>query len=317
MDFVFIFCGIALLSLGGEALIRGALGAANKYQVSPLMAGILIVGFGTSAPELAVSVDATLKGSQDIAIGNVVGSNIGNILLILGLCAIIRPLTIQRRALQRDATSALLSTLLCCLLISLGLLNLVGGLTLISGLCLYLLWVYITEKSEQIPSAVMHVNEAKEVQRYPTQWLSLIAFVIAGLAMMLSGSHFLLKGASSVAISLGISEATVGLTIVAVGTSFPELSISIIAVIRKHVDVAIGNVLGSNIFNILGILGIASVLDPLAPTSRIINYDMWAMLVCAIALLILLWSTKKIHRATGALMLTLYATYSWVGIQYY
>lgn len=317
MDLVFIFCGIALLSLGGEALIRGALGAANKYQVSPLMAGILIVGFGTSAPELAVSIDATLKGSQDIAIGNVVGSNIGNILLILGLCAIIRPLTIQRRALQRDATSALLSTLLCCLLMSLGLLNLVGGLTLISGLCLYLLWVYITEKSEQIPSAVMHVNEAKEVQRYPTHWLSLIAFVIAGLAMMLSGSHFLLKGASSVAISLGISEATVGLTIVAVGTSFPELSISIIAVIRKHVDVAIGNVLGSNIFNILGILGIASVLDPLAPTSRIINYDMWAMLVCAIALLILLWSTKKIHRATGALMLTLYATYSWVGIQYY
>lgn len=317
MNSVQIIFGILLLSVGGESLIRGALGVAKKLSVSPLLSGIFIIGFGTSAPELSVSVEASLSGADDIAIGNVIGSNIGNILLILGLCALIRPLTMHKKALQRDASCAMAAALLCCVLMIYNVLNVWSAILLLGSLFAYLIWVYQTEKTIGIPSAVMHVSEAEEVQQVPTNSLMLILYMFLGLGMMIGGSHLLLNGAVSLAVSFGVSEAVVGLTVVAIGTSIPELSISIIAVVRKHVDVAIGNVLGSNIFNILGVLGVSALFQPLVPSPRVIQYDIWFMLVCTMLLLVLLWTTKKINRIAGCLMLLMYCVYTYVGFLWF
>jgi cation:H+ antiporter len=309
LNVLLLILGIALLTAGGEALIRGSLAAAKRLGVSPLLSGLVIVGFGTSAPELVVSIDAAANGRPDIAIGNVVGSNIGNICLILGVCALITPLAVRPLALRRDAVTVVAASILFLVLVGGSALNRVDAAIFLLALLAYLSWAYLTEQSSFSSSAELHKAEAEELTRVPTSVLLTIAAVIFGLVLLIVGSHVLLKGAVGIAEHFGVSEAVIGLTLVAVGTSLPELSISVIAAIRRHVDVAVGNVLGSNIFNLLGILGISALLQPLPVHARILQFDQWVMLGAALVLMLFLYTGRRLSRVEGALLLSGYGVY--------
>lgn len=312
LDLLFVAVGVLLLTTGGEALIRGSLAAANRMNVSPLLSGLLIVGFGTSAPELVVSIDAALNNRPDIAVGNVVGSNIGNILLILGLCAMITPLAVKPLALRRDAVTVVAAGILFLILVGGNALARSDAAILLIALAAYLIWAYRTERSGMAPSAELHKAEAEELTALPKTTLWIVMAVLLGLALLIAGSQVLLKGAVGIAEAFGISEAVIGLTLVAIGTSLPELSISIIAAFRKHADVAIGNILGSNIFNLLGILGISALLQPLPVHARILQFDQWVMLGTSLILLVFLYTGSRLSRLEGGLLVLGYALYLWL-----
>ena len=309
LNILFVVLGVLLLTGGGEALIRGSLAAANRLGVSPLLSGLLIVGFGTSAPELVVSVEAALSQRPDIAIGNVVGSNIGNILLILGLCALITPLAVKPLVLRRDAVTVVAASILFLILVGGNALVRWDAAIFLATLIGYLTWAYWTERAGNAPSAELHKAESQEVTALPKTALWIIMAIVLGLALLVIGSQVLLKGAVGIAESLGMSEALIGLTLVAVGTSLPELSISVIAAFRRHADVAIGNILGSNIFNLLGILGISALLQPLPVPGRILQFDQWVMLGTSLVLLLFLYTGKKLSRFEGGLLLLGYGLY--------
>lgn len=317
MNFLLVLIGIIFLSLGGEALIRGSLGAAKRLNISALMCGIFIIGFGTSAPELVVSINAANNNNSDIAIGNVVGSNIGNILLILGICAVITPLRVKPKVVSRDASTAFLASVLFSFLVFSERLDNVGAFILISALVAYLCWVFFDERTQTSLPAQLHLAEAKEVTVVPNNALLIVITISVGLGLLVYGSQLLLQGAIGIASRFSVSDSTVGLTLVAVGTSLPELSISVIAAFRKHADVAVGNVLGSNIFNVLGILGISSFLQPLTASERVIEFDHWIMLLCSLAVILLLYLFRNISRLAGIIFLVLYFVYTITGFSLY
>jgi len=317
LNFLFLFIGVVLLTLGGEALIRGSLAAAKRLGVSPLLSGLIIVGFGTSAPELVVSIDAAINGRPDIAIGNIVGSNIGNILLILGICALITPLTVKPMALRRDAVTVVAVSILFLVLVGGSALDRSDAAIFLVALAAYLVWAYWTEQYHDAPSAELHKAEAEEVSALPKTVLWISMAVVIGLILLVGGSQVLLTGAIGIAENFQISEAVIGLTLVAVGTSLPELAISIIAAIRRHADVAVGNILGSNIFNLLGILGISALLQPLPVHARILQFDQWIMLGTSILLLIFLYTGRSLSRLEGGILLAGYGVYLWLSFTVY
>lgn len=315
MNLVLVALGVLLLTAGGEALLRGSLAAARRLGISPLLSGLVLVGFGTSAPELVVSVDAALGGRPDIAVGNVVGSNIGNVLLILGLCALLRPLTVRPLALRRDATAVVGATLLFVLLVPLAANTLARpqAAILLGALGAYLLWAYRSERRHAGPAAELHEAEAAELSAVPKARTWIVAATASGLLLLIAGSRLLLIGAVGIAEQLGVSEVLIGLTLVAVGTSLPELSISVIATLRRHGDVAVGNVLGSNLFNLLGILGLSCLLQPLPIHGRILQFDQWVLLASAGVLLLFLFTSRRLSRSEGGLLLAAYALYLGLG----
>lgn len=314
LDLLFVAIGVLLLTGGGEALIRGSLAAAHRLGISPLLSGLLIVGFGTSAPELVVSVEAALSERPDIAIGNVVGSNIGNILLILGLCALITPLAVKPLVLQRDGVTVVAASILFLVLVGGDALMRCDAAVLLLALMVYLIWAYWTERSGGAPSAELHIAEGEAVTSVPKSPLWIVVAVVLGLSLLVVGSQVLLKGAVGIAQWFGVSEAVIGLTLVAVGTSLPELSISVIAALRRHADVAVGNILGSNIFNLLGILGISALLQPLPVHERILQFDQWVMLATSLILLLFLYTGNRLSRFEGGLLLLGYGVY--VGLSF-
>lgn len=314
MNLFYLALGVILLTGGGEILIRGAVAAARRLGVSPLLSGLLIVGFGTSAPELAVTVDAAMRGQADIALGNVIGSNISNVLLILGLCAAITPLAVQPLALRRDGLCVVAASLLFVALAWGGALQRSDAILLLGALAAYLVWAYRTERNHQAPSATMHAAEADELATVPSSTLVTMLSILGGLALLVGGSRVLLIGATGLATSMGISEALIGLTIVAVGTSLPELSISVIAALRRHADVAVGNILGSNLFNLLGVLGVSAILQPLTLPSRILQFDQWVLLGSALLLFLFLLTGRRISRVEGVVLVSLYALYIIIGL---
>lgn len=313
LNLLLVAIGIVLLTSGGEALIRGSLAAANRLGISPLLSGLLIVGFGTSAPELVVSIDAALNDRPDIAIGNVVGSNIGNILLILGVCALITPLAVKPLVLRRDGVTVVAASMLFLVLVGGDALARSDATLFLLALAAYLIWAYLTERSGESPSAELHQAEGQEVTTLPKTTLWIVMAVVFGLVLLIAGSQVLLKGAVGIAESFGVSEAVIGLTLVALGTSLPELSISVIAAFRRHADVAIGNVLGSNIFNLLGILGISALLQPLPVHARILQFDQWVMLGTSLILLFFLFTGSRLSRFEGGLLLLSYGAYLALG----
>lgn len=309
LNFLFLALGIALLTGGGEALIRGSLAAAHRLGVSPLLSGLLIVGFGTSMPELMVSVVAALNEQPDIATGNVVGSNISNVLLILGTSALIRPMAVMPSALRRDAVTGLAASLLFVVLVGKSALGRADGILLLAGLASFLVWAYWSERFHAAPSAELHKAESEELTALPKSAPWIVTMVIVGLSVLIFGSRMVLLGAVGIAQDLGISEAVIGLTLVAVGTSLPELSVSLIAALRRHADVAIGNVLGSNIFNLLGILGISALLQPLPVHARILQFDQWIMLGSSVLLLLFLYTGRRLSRLEGGTLFAGYGAY--------
>lgn len=314
MNYLLLLVGVALLTMGGEALIRGSLAAAERIGVSPLLSGLVIIGFGTSAPELVVSVDAAITERPDIAVGNVVGSNIGNVLLILGVCALIRPLSIRPIALRRDAMTALGASLLFLVLVGGSALNRLDGAITLTAFALYLGWAYLSERAYGGPSAELHGAEAKELTAVPRSAAGAVASVVGGLLLLIGGSRVLLAGAVGIARDHGLSEAVIGLVLVAVGTSLPEFTVSVIATVRRHADVAVGNVLGSNIFNLLFILGVSSLLQPLPVHGRILDFDQWVMIGTSFLILIFLHTGTGLQRWEGGVLFACYVGY--VGLSF-
>lgn len=303
--------GLVLLALGGELLVRGAVGMAARIGISPLLAGLTIVGFGTSMPELATSVQAAMAGSPGIALGNVVGSNIANILLVLGVSALILPLAVDPASFKRDSLAMGGATLLATGAVMMGTIGWAAGLVLLTTLIGYIWWAYKSESAAPCPEAERHVHEAEDRPVPPDTGVPVLAgMVAAGLIAAIIGAGYLVEGATVLASAAGVSESVIGLTVVAVGTSLPELIACVVAVIRKHADVALGNVVGSCIYNLGGILGLTAVIHPIAVPLEIAQADIWVMLGVTALLIVQLRSGWRLSRAEGALLVGLYAAYT-------
>jgi len=302
-DYLFLLAGLIGLFFGGEALVRGSVGIARRLAVPPLLIGLTVVGFGTSTPELLVSVDAAWRGVPDIALGNVIGSNIANILLIVGVSALVWPIRVMGATLRRDTGVMVAAALVLVPVFALGQFGRPAGLILVAGLVAYLVWAY------RQPGEVV----ADEVGvAAPASTLISVFWVIGGLAALMLGARFLVDGAVNIARGYGISEAFIGLSIVAVGTSLPELATSLIAAIRRQSAIAIGNIVGSNIFNILGILGVTAMITPVPVASRFLTFDLPVMIAVSLALTVLLLTRPVIGRRVGMVMLAGYMVYIWV-----
>ncbi|MCD1625389.1 MAG: calcium/sodium antiporter [Paracoccaceae bacterium] len=302
MDYIYLLGGIVALFFGGEALVRGSVDIARRMAIPPLLIGLTVVGFGTSAPELLVSVDAALRGVPDIALGNVLGSNIANVLLIAGLSAMVWPIRITGDTLRRDTAAMILASLLLVPLFATGHVGRPAGLVLMAGLLFYLVLAY-----RQAGQAEPEDADAKP----PAAMLVSTLWVIGGLLALIVGARFLVDGAVSIARDFGLSEAFIGLTIVAVGTSLPELATSLVAAFRKQSEIAIGNIIGSNIFNILGILGVTALISPIPVAGRFLSFDLPVVIAAAIVLTGFLLMRPMIGRWAGFAMLVGYAAYIW------
>ena len=309
MTIVMMLAGLVGLVLGGELLVRGAVSIARMFQVSPLMIGLTLVGFGTSTPELVTSVQAALSGSPGIAVGNVVGSNICNILLILGMAAVMRPVSATAAAFRRDGGVLVAASLLCLWAILSGDLGRLAGGAFVAFLIGYIVFTYVTERQGHSPSAEMRAAGADLARPGPSALPLAAGLAIGGLALTILGARFLVTGAIDLAGSLGISETVIGLTVVAIGTSLPELVTSIVAAARGQSDVAFGNVVGSNIYNLLGILGVTALVQPIPVPAEIARLDIWVMLAATVVLLVVTVTGWRITRREGGLMLGGYAAY--------
>ena len=305
-----LISGLVLLALGGELLVRGAVGLSRLLKISPLLAGLTIVGFGTSMPELATSLQAAFAGSPAIALGNVIGSNISNILLVLGASAIIMPLVVQPDAFRRDAPALAVSTAMCVVAVLLGTIGAIMGVILVALLVIYVAWAYRSERDSHDAEAERHEQEVADTAPAATNGLVLSLMVIAGLAAAIFGAGFLVDGAVQLASAAGMSEAVIGLTIVAVGTSLPEMIACLVAVWKKHPEVALGNVVGSNLYNILGILGLTAIIHPLEVPAEIARFDIWVLVGVTGLLLVQLRSGWKISRLEGLLLVGLAVVYT-------
>ena len=300
--------GLVLLLFGGEFLVRGAVALADRLGVSHLVIGLTVVAAGTSAPELVVCLIAALEGSPGIAVGNVIGSNIANILLILGVAGLICVLPVNRRSLYRDGSVAIFAAILLAVISMTGTIERWHGFLMLVCLVAYLGFCYRSDRRSRKAQASIDVEIEELAGKDRRLWL-LLLYLFGGLAGVLVGSELLVQGATEVARAAGVSEAIIGLTLVALGTSLPELATGIIAARHKHTDLALGNVLGSNIFNILAIMGVVAVTQPLAVPAEIIAFDLWAMLGVTIAFLAVAFLARRIGRPVAVVFLFAYAAY--------
>ena len=311
----FCVAGVVLLYFGAEFLIRGGVAVAKRLKVSPLLIGLTLVAFGTSAPELVVSIQAALADQGDIAVGNVIGSNICNIALILGLCAVLRPIATNTKLFKLDMPLMLGSGILFTIFYWLdgrGI-NFWQGAVLVTILIAYLGWSFYQDKKSGGGEFSAAAEEEAGDKPVAIQWALLM--VAGGLAGLVLGAKSFVISAVFFAKAMGVSEAVIGLTIVAIGTSLPELATSVVAVIKGERDIAVGNVVGSNIFNILVIMGIAPMVSTLyAPNVSMI--DLGVMLFCSIILFPMMLTGKRISRGEGAFLLLVYVAYTvWLFVQ--
>lgn len=292
------------LYIGAGWLVKGSSEIALKANISNLVIGLTIVAFGTSAPELVVSLNASLSGQGDIAIGNIVGSNIFNIALILGISAAIHPLQAKRQLTRLDIPILIAATIAITILFWDGKLGRVEGIFFLVGIIAYTLFsLYYSRKHEKKVE-----EQSGELEKQPDPWYKDVLYILGGLAILIFASNLLVDNAVSIAQELGVSEAVIGLTIVAAGTSMPELATSVVSALKKNPDIAIGNIVGSNLFNILAIAGTSSVVHPIVSDN--INFiDLLVMLGLTLLLLPLAKSGQKISRAEGWLLILIYVGY--------
>jgi cation:H+ antiporter len=299
----FIVAGAMLLWAGAEFLVRGGASIALRTGLSPLVIGLTVVAFGTSSPELIVSLQAALRADGDIAIGNIVGSNIANILLILGLAAVIRPIRVESRLVRIDMPIVIVVSLVMIGLLADGTASRMAGAILLLGLITYLAFSIVQSRT----SGTSNATDIDEVRQRPVP-IS-IAMVAGGLGVLAMGGVLFLRGAVSIAEAAGLSSAVIGLTIVAAGTSLPELATSAVASIKGEGDMAVGNAVGSNIFNILGILGITAVIAPISVTD-ISVVDFGVMLLSAVVVLPFMRTGFRLNRIEGGALLAAYVAYT-------
>ncbi len=308
-----IVLGIVALVVGGELLVRGAASLARAARISSLVIGLTVVAYGTSAPEMAVSVQAALKGSADVAVGNVVGSNIINVLVVLGVSALVAPLVVSMALLRRDVPLMILASLAFWLVCLDGSVNRIEGLAGLILLVAWTIWLVLASRKESADQVAEGADPDQLADLPATQpvWLAVV-LVLAGLAVLVFGADRLVEGSIAIARTLKISELIIGLTIVAAGTSLPELVTSVIASLRGERDISVGNVVGSNVLNILGVMGVSGLVSPqpVAVSSDCLYFDMLVMIAVAFACLpvflsgIILWWE-------GALFVGYYILYVW------
>lgn len=328
MMYGLIIAGLVLLFVGGEILVRGSVGVARKFGVSELVIGAVLVGFGTSMPELVTSLRAVGQGAEGVAVGNVAGSNIANILLVLGVAALIRPIITRPSALARDMSVLVLATAAFAVIVYYDGFSRSTGLLLTIALLAYVGFTLYFDKRGDSNAATMHAEEAEVVEADDPLPLALI-LTIGGIAGVIFGANFLVEGAVDLARSFHVSEAVIGLTIVAIGTSLPELATSVISAMKGKADVAVGNVIGSSIFNILAILGITALVKPfsvygpppvgpfddpaaaaeLSTAPMLSTGDMGALFLSVFLLILFACTGKKLARWEGGVMLLAYAVY--------
>ena len=312
MEVLLFFLGLVLLVVGAEALVRGASRLALSVGISPLVVGLTVVAFGTSAPELAVSLQSAASGSADLALGNVVGSNIFNILFILGLSALIVPLLVARQLVRQEVPVMIGISLLLLALALDGRVGRGDGVLLLGLLLAYTAFlVYQSRRQNQGGDAGLADGVLASSPGWESRPAAQLLLIAAGLGSLVLGATWLVNAAVSFAQYLGVSELVIGLTIVAAGTSLPEVATSIIAALRGQRDIAVGNVVGSNVFNILGVLGLSSMVSPagIAVAPSVLAFDLPVMIAVALACLPIFFTGNLIARWEGALFFGLYAAY--------
>jgi cation:H+ antiporter len=315
IDLGLVGLGILLLMGGGEALLRGAVGLATLLRLTPAIIGLTVVAAGTSVPELAVSAIAAAQGQPDIAVANVIGSNIFNIALILGLCVLVRPFAITGNTIRLEYPVLALVTLLCLALAQDGSINRLDAVLLLSvyiGFTAYMVSLVrgqVTDsESRNLSAEVDSFSPPPGSAAPPRPWVC-VGLVAAGVALLAAGAQSTVTGAVGLARLLGWSERIIGLTIVAAGTSLPEVVASLVSSIRGRSDIAIGNVIGSNLFNILGILGVSALFSPLPVQAALMNSDAWWMLGFTLLLFPLMFTGLRLARWEGGLLLTVFGVY--------
>lgn len=308
MAYFYLIIGLFLLAYGGNMLVNGAVVLAQKLGVSALLIGLTLVGFGTSTPELVTSLLAVAKGSEGIAVGNVVGSNIANILLVLGVAAVILPVKVDVKAFRRDGLFLAVSTVALIIAICIGHVNFIMGAILVSLLVLYIVYSYISDKKQRAIQKEMEKEVAEAAGKTNTPLAVIKA--VGGIALTLVGAKLLVDNSIILARDWGVSEAVIGLTIVAVGTSLPELATSVAASFKGQSDVAFGNVVGSNIYNALFILGTTALFMPVVVPEAMTTDVILMMLVTAMLIGIAFWQ-KRFSRAVGFSFLCAYAGYTY------
>lgn len=337
MTYVLIIAGFALLFIGGEALVRGSVSIARTFGISELIIGLTLVGFGTSVPELVTSLRAIESDAVGIAVGNVVGSNVANVLLVLGVAALLSPIITNPKALTRDTVFMILVTVVFCALIWFDMFTRNVGIGLVSVLVVYLIFSIVSDRSSGSEPGALHADEAATVETHDPIVIA-IPMALFGVVAVVFGARYLVTGGIDIASEFGVSETLIGLTVVAIGTSLPELATSAVSALRGKSDVALGNIIGSNIFNILGIMGITAIVHPfsvLAPQTAargfgygegqpeaqsevllplISTEHIGALVLSVFLLLIFAFTGRKIARWEAAVMLGAYALYIYMSV---
>jgi cation:H+ antiporter len=313
LTLVLFVIGLGLLIVGAEALVRGASRVAAAAGISPLVIGLTIVAFGTSSPEMAVSVSSAFAGEADIAVGNVVGSNIFNVLFILGVSALIAPLVVSQQLVRLDVPLMIAVSVLAIVFALDGVINRLEGVILFAGIIAYTVFLIVQSRRERNKKVeAEYAQEYSEKPRTTGQFLLNVTLIVVGLGMLVVGSRWLVDGAVAMARVLGVDEVIIGLTIIAAGTSLPEVATSILASIRGERDIAVGNVVGSNIFNILSVMGLSATVAPagLPVDPGLLRFDMPIMLAIAIACLPIFFTGYTIARWEGLVFLGFYVAYT-------
>jgi len=309
LNILILLTGLVILVLGGDFLVRGASSFALKMNLSPLVVGLTIVAFGTSAPELLISIKAALAGSPDLAMGNVIGSNICNLALVLGLTAIISPIHVQRNTIRIDWPMTMGSSLLLYLLVREGFIDSYEGLLFVGILVLYLFLVI--RKSRKDVKISKELEEEFNLPKSSNTILKDFSYIALGSLGLYLGAELFVGSAQDFARQLGIEERVIGITVVALGTSLPELVTASVASFKKETDLALGNLMGSNIFNILSILGITSIIKEIKVSDIILNTDIIWMLGITLIILPMMLSKRQIGRIDGTILLMIYMYYTY------
>lgn len=315
MDWVFVGLGLGILLLAGDALVKGAVNLSLRLGVPALIVSLTIVAFGTSAPELLVSVQAILRDAPGIALGNVVGSNVANVLLVLGVPALLATLHTSEFDTRNSYLQMIAASLLFIGLCWFGPLNWISGLILLTALAAMLGHaLYETGKHRRAVAAAALLEEVEVIEGADPNlpWWKIILFLTLGLIGLPLGADLLVDGASNIAQAYGMSEAAIGLSLVAVGTSLPELATTVVAAMRRQADVALGNVIGSNMFNLLGIMGVASLVGTIPVNDAFLTIDLWVMLGTALLMIPFVFFRIDINRTWGVVLSALYFAYLFV-----
>jgi len=311
LPIILLIAGLALLVFAADWLVQGSAKIAAAVGISPLIVGLTVVAFGTSAPELAVSVMSAFKGETEIAVGNVVGSNVFNVLVVLGLSAVIIPLVVNQQLIRFDVPVMIILSFGLYGLSMDGMLNRVDGMILVAALLGYVLFLLRQSKRERNAAVLNEYEEEFGDAGKDPQWLKNICLIVVGISGLVLGSKWLVDGAVDIAKHFGVSELMIGLTIVSIGTSLPEVATSVMAALKGERDIAVGNVVGSNIFNIVSVLGLSSVVAPggiLVPQAAL-DFDLWVMIAVAVAALPIFFFGYRIGRGGGIFFLTFYLAY--------